>query len=60
MAISKVMRKIRNISDENKKQEILSIIYNKLDTITEKHSENKKISRIFELLQYEVSKEILK
>lgn len=59
-AIYKVMIKIRNISDENKKEEMLSTIYNKLDIILEKYEDDNKISRIFELFQYEIAKEILK
>jgi hypothetical protein len=59
-AIYKVMRKLRNITDEDKKEEILNTIYNRLDVILEKYSDNKKYSRIFELFQYEVAKEILK
>jgi hypothetical protein len=60
MAISKVMRKIRNISNEDNKQEILATIYNKLDIVLEKHSDKKDIYRIFELFQLEIAKEIIK
>jgi len=60
IAIYKVMRKIRNFSDKDKKEEVLSTIYNKLDIVLEKYSSNEKISRIFEFFQLEVSKEILK
>jgi hypothetical protein len=60
MAISKVMGNIRNIKDVSKKQEVLWNIYNKVDILLETYKSNKKLLRIFELLQLEISKEILK
>lgn len=60
LAITKLVRKIWNLENNEKKQEILSVIYNKVDILLEKHNSNKKLVRIFELLQLEISKEILK
>jgi hypothetical protein len=58
--INKILNKIISIDDDMKKKEFLYSIYNKVDSILDTHKDNKKIVRIFELLKYKLSIEILK